>query len=232
MATPFLRAFFLPSLTPEAQEPREQLLMAASLIVTFPVIILFFAAPKYFIRGMAMSGIKGLARPTRRRRLPGGMHVKVIEIKPDILESPGRDDVFVKITIDEGIYDWGEGTLEMKPDICHVGGIKETLKIGARAEVYNIAVAPHNPNGPVGTAAIVHAAATMPNFLILEDALSATRDACQVGDVFKAVNGRIELPTKPGLGIELDDEYLARHPWTGVKHWKGLRYADGGVADV
>ena len=123
----------------------------------------------------------------------------------------------------------------IQPDICHDGGIKETLKIGALAETYNILVAPHNPNGPVGTAASVHAAAVMPNFLILEYANSPTRDACQAAseaECFKARNGRIELPTKPGLGIELDEDYLAGHPYQGVKLWPGLRYADGGLADV
>ena len=45
-------------------------------------------------------------------------------------------------------------------------------------------------------------------------------------------HGWIELPTKPGLGIELDEDYLARHPWQGVKIWSGLRFADGGITDV
>ena len=123
----------------------------------------------------------------------------------------------------------------IQPDLCHDGGIKETLKIAAMAETYEIMVAPHNPNGPVGTAASVHAAAVMPNFLILEYALSPTRDACQAaGDAecFKARDGRIELPTKPGLGIDLDEEYLAAHPYTGLKLWSGLRNVDGGVANV
>jgi galactonate dehydratase len=123
----------------------------------------------------------------------------------------------------------------IQPDLCHDGGIKETLKIGALAETYHVMVAPHNPNGPVGTAASVHVAAVMPNFLIMEYAQSPTRDACQAAseaDLFKARDGRIELPTRPGLGIELDEEYLAAHPYTGVKLWPGLYYADGGVADV
>lgn len=51
-------------------------------------------------------------------------------------------------------------------------------------------------------------------------------------DASVAVNGRIELPTKPGLGIELDEAYLGRHPWTGVKIWLGLCFADGGVTDL
>jgi galactonate dehydratase len=123
----------------------------------------------------------------------------------------------------------------IQPDLCHDGGIKETLKIGALAETYHVMVAPHNPNGPVGTAASVHVAAVMPNFLILEYANSPTRDACQAAseaDCFKARNGRIELPTAPGLGIELDEDYLAGHPYSGIKLWPGLYYADGGVADV
>ena len=123
----------------------------------------------------------------------------------------------------------------IQPDLCHDGGIKETLKIGALAETYHVVVAPHNPNGPVGTAASVHAAAVAPNFLILEYAQSPTRDACQAAseaECFKARDGRIALPTKPGLGIELDEDYLERHAFTGVRLWPGNYHADGGVADV
>ncbi len=123
----------------------------------------------------------------------------------------------------------------IQPDICHDGGIKETLKIGALAETYSILVAPHNPNGPVGTAASVHAAAVMPNFLILEYAQSAVRDVCQAAgesDCFKARNGRIELPTKPGLGIDLDEEYLAAHQTTEVTPYGPSFNPDGSVADI
>ena len=48
----------------------------------------------------------------------------------------------------------------------------------------------------------------------------------------KVANGQIALPTTPGLGVDLDEDYLAGHPYTGVKIWPGLRYADGSVADV
>jgi galactonate dehydratase len=112
------------------------------------------------------------------------------------------------------------------------------------AEVYDVRVAPHNPNGPVGTAASVHASAVMPNFHILEYAISPTRDACQAavteGDVFRARNGRIELPTKPGLGIDLDEEYLRAHPFitgelgaqAGGNTIVGAFELDGGVSNV
>lgn len=122
----------------------------------------------------------------------------------------------------------------IQPDICHVGGIKEIVKVAAIAEGYDLLVAPHNPNGPVGTAASVHAAAVMPNFTVLEYALTETRDECQAPgqEPFRAANGRIELPTRPGLGIELDEAYLRKHPGRGPRLWPGLRHADGGIANV
>ena len=125
----------------------------------------------------------------------------------------------------------------IQPDLCHDGGIKETLKIAALAETYHVMVAPHNPNGPVGTAATVaRRRAVMPNFLILEYAQSPTRDACQAAseaECFKARNGRIELPTRPGLGIDLDEDVPRRPtPTAGSSCWPGLYYEDGGVADV
>jgi L-alanine-DL-glutamate epimerase-like enolase superfamily enzyme len=76
----------------------------------------------------------------------------------------------------------------------------------------------------------------MPNFHILEYATSPTRDACQRavvdGDVFRAKNGRIELPTLPGLGIDLDEEYLAAHPQVPAESIRGVFEPDGGVSNV
>lgn len=122
----------------------------------------------------------------------------------------------------------------IQPDICHVGGIKEILKVAAIAEGYDILVAPHNPNGPVATAASVHASAVMPNFRVLEYALTDTRDECQaVGrEPLRASNGRIDLPTEPGLGIELDEDYLTRHASSGPTLWPSLHLADGSIANV
>jgi galactonate dehydratase len=124
----------------------------------------------------------------------------------------------------------------VQPDVCHDGGIKETLKIAALAETYEVMVAPHNPNGPVATAASVHVAAVIPNFLILEYASTPTRDACQLGgdaERLTARGGRIELPTRPGLGIDLDEDYLLGHPASGERAaYPRLQFADGGVADV
>ena len=119
----------------------------------------------------------------------------------------------------------------VQPDICHAGGILELRKIAALAEVYYVNVAPHNPNGPVATAASVHLAATIPNFLILEMALSQPhRDRVQLAGL--TVNqGWIELPTRPGLGIELDRDIIAAHPYAPRDYPPAYR-ADGSVADI
>lgn len=120
----------------------------------------------------------------------------------------------------------------IQPDVCHVGGIKELLKIAAMAETYYVQVAPHNPNGPVATAASVHAAACMPNLLLLEYASAQPqRDEVQSGIAIRATDGSVPLPTAPGLGIELDEEYIAAHPYE-PRPTRGLFYPDGSVADV
>lgn len=101
----------------------------------------------------------------------------------------------------------------VQPDVCHAGGISETRRIAAMAEVFGLPVAPHNPLGPVAMAASVHVAAAMPNFLILE--------YCRRSPLFHQVqtqgivvrSGFAALPTAPGLGIELDESLIEQHPY-------------------
>ena len=100
----------------------------------------------------------------------------------------------------------------LMPDVKWVGGILEAKKIAALAEMYEVAVAPHNMSGPVSTAASVHLAATLPNFLILEYCWGATpwRDELVAGgEVVEA--GHLRLPTAPGLGVRLDRRALQAH---------------------
>lgn len=114
-----------------------------------------------------------------------------------------------------GFREWLEqGAVDvMQTDISHCGGISEIMRIASFAEVYGVRVAPHNPYGPVALAASAHACAAMPNFLILEH--------CRLRPWFDEVvkegvtvrNGRVELPDRPGLGVELDDEACSRYPY-------------------
>ena len=81
------------------------------------------------------------------------------------------------------------------------------------AETYYIRMAFHNPKGPVATAASIHMCAAIPNFLILEHAHpDPLFDRVQV-EPMKLGKGYYELPTAPGLGVELDEEVIAANPW-------------------
>lgn len=117
-----------------------------------------------------------------------------------------------------------------QPDICHAGGLTELRKIAAMAEAAYIKVAPHNPNGPVATIASVHLAAAIPNFLILELAKQPLRDEVQRQGL-RVADGWAELPRRPGLGIELDWDVVAAHPYAPGEYAPAF-YADGSVADI
>jgi galactonate dehydratase len=119
----------------------------------------------------------------------------------------------------------------IQPDVCHDGGILETRKIAAMAETYYTRVAPHNPNGPVATAASLQLGACLPNFCILEYALNQPWRDQVIMEPLEIVNGYVALPTKPGLGVELNLEAIAKMPYQ-PRDYHGAFYADGGVADV
>jgi len=99
----------------------------------------------------------------------------------------------------------------LQPDLCHAGGIFECKKIAAMAEVYYASVAPHNPLGPISLAACLQLDACTPNFLIQEHPGMAERWDLGQGYLktpFIIENGYIDLPQRPGLGIELNDDAL------------------------
>lgn len=101
----------------------------------------------------------------------------------------------------------------LQPDISHAGGIFEGRLIAGMAESYYAAIAPHCPLGPISLAAGVQLDAAIPNFLAQEQV--------SLGDgylkqPFVLKDGYLELPTAPGLGIELDEDALAEkigHNW-------------------
>ena len=102
----------------------------------------------------------------------------------------------------------------IQPDVCHMGGILPLVEVGAMANVNYVTVAPHNPNGPVATAASLNALITMPNALILEfwlDADTVRHDL--VKEYFTVKDGYIYPGNKPGLGIEINEEALTKYPY-------------------
>ena len=103
----------------------------------------------------------------------------------------------------------------INPDVCNVGGILELKEIAAMAEPYFVVVSPHNYNSTtLGLAATINASATMPNFLITEYFMNFEELGRDIAtQPFQVENGYINLPESPGLGIDLDEESLAKYPY-------------------
>lgn len=105
----------------------------------------------------------------------------------------------------------------IQPDPCHDGGILETKKIAAMAEVHYVGVAPHNPNGPIGSAVCLHLDANLPNFLIQEMLIDDVPWSDEiVREPLEFVNGRIAVNDRPGLGVEVNEEAILAHPYQPV----------------
>lgn len=112
----------------------------------------------------------------------------------------------------------------IQPDVSHAGGIMELRLLGAEAEARHIGFAPHNPSGPVANAATLQLAACVPNFVVLEMMMSDVpyrRELCDEQLVLR--DGRMVIPGAPGLGIELNEKELLRHPYrrTELRHFRG-----------
>lgn len=104
------------------------------------------------------------------------------------------------------------GVSILQPDIGRSGGIWETKKIAVMAELFNAQLAPHIYCGPIAHAAAAHVAFSSPNFLILETIQTEFHDAIlQKPLTWEA--GYMVAPTEPGLGIELNEEVVLKHPY-------------------
>ncbi|MGL9719712.1 galactonate dehydratase [Symbiopectobacterium sp.] len=134
----------------------------------------------------------------------------------------------------------------VRPDVCMCGGITGAKKIAALAEAYDLMVVPHNPLSPVSTAACLQIAVSIPNFALLEypgddqPALSEKFGATGVENgvlkrdvvksTFKCVDGFMEIPTAPGIGIELADDVAEKYPYRR-RPLKTRLHVDGSVVD-
>ena len=101
----------------------------------------------------------------------------------------------------------------LQPDIAHAGGIFEGRLIAGMAEAYYAAIAPHCPLGPIALAACVQLDACTPNFVAQEH---VSLGDGYLREPFRVHDGYLDLPTGPGLGIELDEVAMADkigHDW-------------------
>jgi galactonate dehydratase len=99
------------------------------------------------------------------------------------------------------------------PDITRCGGPSEMKRIATMAEAYGVPIAPHNPNGPLSTLASAHVCASIPNFFRCEFMFNDVpwRDAC-ITHPLDVRNGHLHLSDRPGLGVDLIEAELEKHP--------------------
>ncbi len=108
----------------------------------------------------------------------------------------------------------------VQADITHYGGILATKKLAAWADAYYMMIAPHNVCGPVGTMAALHLAACTPNFKTQEHfndfADAWVKGVAEGVPEVDAADGCFPLPTAPGLGVKLNEDFIAEHPSEGA----------------
>ncbi|MEV4887086.1 galactonate dehydratase [Chitinophaga ginsengisegetis] len=127
----------------------------------------------------------------------------------------------------------------IQPDVSHAGGITECKKIISMAEAFDVAAAPHCPLGPIALAACLQVDATCHNAFIQEQSLgihynqgSDLLDYLVDKSVFQYSEGYVEIPSKPGLGIEINEAHVRKMAAEG-HNWRNpvWRHTDGSVAE-
>lgn len=127
----------------------------------------------------------------------------------------------------------------IQPDLSHAGGITEVKKIAAMAEAYDIALAPHCPLGPIALAACLNVDAVSHNAVIQEQSMGihynvgkSVLDYVKNKEDFRFEEGFVNLPVKPGLGVEVD-KALVMEENQSPHNWKNpvWRHEDGSIAE-
>ncbi|MDA7669596.1 galactonate dehydratase [bacterium] len=101
-------------------------------------------------------------------------------------------------------------------DITHCGGFTEARRIAALAEAYRIALAPHNPQGPVSTAASLEFGFSQPSYIICESVHNDVpwrSEVVEEGFVIDEKTRTVSPNTQPGLGVTINEEAVKRHPF-------------------
>lgn len=125
------------------------------------------------------------------------------------------------------------GCRVIQPDITHCGGLTEARRIAALAEAYRVAVAPHNPQGPVSTAASIEFGFATPSYIICEavhEDVPWRKDVVREGFTIEPRGRTVRPSQRPGLGIEIDEDEVRKHPFEQELPQR-VFYADGSVGD-
>lgn len=177
---------------------------------------------------------------------------EIEQYRPMVLEDPiGPDDpdamgelarkINIPIATGERFVQYQEfktllergGASYIRPDVCAVGGITIARKASGLAEAFSVQVIPHNPLGPVSTAACLQICASIPNLAIQElpgFCLNGQEDA-MVKEPLRCENGFLVIPDAPGIGIELSEDIAVRYPANERGALDGHFHIDGSVRD-
>ena len=127
----------------------------------------------------------------------------------------------------------------IQPDLSHAGGITECKKIADMAEAWDIGLAPHCPLGPIALAACLQVDAVCQNAFIQEQSQGIhynqsndLTDYLVDPSVFHYKDGYVDIPQKPGLGIEINEEVVIARAKIGHR-WRNplWKHADGSIAE-
>ena len=197
------------------------------------------------VRGAVGNDVDLLIEGHGRFNIATGIHIanELKQFNPMFFEEPTPPDSFdaiaevrrkspVAIAAGERVYSLTQfrefldkGCADFaQPDMSHCGGISAVMKMAAMAEPHYVAIAPHNPSGPVANACALHLAAAIPGFRILEICLtdvSWRKELTNERVVFD--KGSILIPEGVGLGLELNEENCLKYPFQPVdlRHYKG-----------
>ena len=151
-----------------------------------------------------------------------------------------REQTDIPLAIGEryhNLWDCRETTVNqyvtyLRPDVSHCGGISEMKKIAAMAEVYYISLIPHNNAGPLGSAATLHAALSIPNITMIEAPWANGYSDPKVVKPYPKIENGFALPLEgPGLGVEFDEDAASSIPFGEVSLQPRLNAKDGSVMD-
>jgi galactonate dehydratase len=118
-------------------------------------------------------------------------------------------------------------------DITHCGGFTEARRVAALADAYQIALAPHNPQGPVSTAASLEFGFSQPSYIICESVHADVpwrQDVVEEGFQIDAATRTVRPNTRPGLGIAINEAEVRKHPFQ-QEVLQRVFYCDGAVGD-
>jgi galactonate dehydratase len=153
--------------------------------------------PTWFEEPLDHSNISAMAELARRSPVPIATG-----------ESLSNKQQFAELLKHDVVDIW-------QPEPLNLGGLFATRKVADYVDAHYGLVAPHSAQGPISSAACVQLSASLPNFFLQEifDDFNEPWEKRLIDHPIEVVDGYIEIPERPGLGIELNMEEIARHPY-------------------